>query len=172
MMPHLAARSTSENVAGASLLAPLASFWSRRRRMSRIWCRNCDFLLRLIAVRRAATRTRFSEDTVFAINLLTQSCKVTISGYIKRLSHAAGGAGNSFMYQRALLDTFSMKVGRMHFLFRVSLTLVALGMGAWAINAPVSDWVIAGPFGGTATTVTVDPKTDGVVLAGGRNSLL
>jgi len=76
------------------------------------------------------------------------------------------------MYQRSLLDTFPMKLARMHFLFRVSLALVALGIGAWAINAPVSDWVIAGPFGGTATTVAVDPKMDGVVLAGGRNSLL
>jgi hypothetical protein len=39
----------------------------------------------LITVRRSATRTRFNEDTVFAISLLTQSCKVTISGYLNRL---------------------------------------------------------------------------------------
>lgn len=60
----------------------------------------------------------------------------------------------------------------MHFPFRASIVLIAVAIGAWAITAPVPDWVIAGPFGGTATTVTLDTKTDGVVLAGGRNSLL
>jgi photosystem II stability/assembly factor-like uncharacterized protein len=65
-----------------------------------------------------------------------------------------------------------MKMARIRFPFRVVLALAAVGVGAWAITAPVSDWTIAGPFGGTATTVALDPKTDGVVLAGGRNSLL
>jgi photosystem II stability/assembly factor-like uncharacterized protein len=76
------------------------------------------------------------------------------------------------MYQTSLDDTFPMKVARMHFPFRASLVLLSIGIGAWAITAPVSDWVIAGPFGGTATTVALDAKSDGVVLAGGRNSLL
>src|SRR6478609_4420430 len=76
------------------------------------------------------------------------------------------------MYQRSPNDTFHMKVARTPFLIRASLALVTLGVGAWAITTPVSDWTIAGPFGGTATTVAVDPKSDGVVLAGGRNSLL
>ena len=65
-----------------------------------------------------------------------------------------------------------MKMARTHFLLRASLALVTVGIGAWAITAPVADWTIAGPFGGTATTVALDPKTNGVVLAGGRNSLL
>jgi photosystem II stability/assembly factor-like uncharacterized protein len=65
-----------------------------------------------------------------------------------------------------------MKVARMHFPFRASLVLLSIGIGAWAITTPISDWVIAGPFGGTATTVALDAKSDGVVLAGGRNSLL
>lgn len=65
-----------------------------------------------------------------------------------------------------------MKVARTHFFFRAGLALLAVGVGAWAITAPVSDWTIAGPFGGTATTVALDPKNDGVVLAGGRNSLM
>jgi photosystem II stability/assembly factor-like uncharacterized protein len=65
-----------------------------------------------------------------------------------------------------------MKVARTPFLLRASLALVTVGVGAWAITTPVSDWTIVGPFGGTATTVAVDPKSDGVVLAGGRNSLL
>jgi photosystem II stability/assembly factor-like uncharacterized protein len=76
------------------------------------------------------------------------------------------------MYQRSLLDTFPMKVARTPFLIRASLALLTVGLGAWAVTTPAPDWVIAGPFGGTATTVALDPKTDGVVLAGGRNSLL
>lgn len=35
-----------------------------------------------------------------------------------------------------------------------------------------NDWKISGPFGGTATTVAVDPKTSTTVLAGGMGSLL
>lgn len=42
----------------------------------------------------------------------------------------------------------------------------------WAATAPVIDWKIAGPFGGTATTLAIDPKTPSVVLAGGMSSLL
>ena len=46
------------------------------------------------------------------------------------------------------------------------------GIGAWAIAVPVSDWKIAGPFGGTAMTVAVDPQNPKTVLAGARSSLL
>ncbi|HEY7303107.1 MAG TPA: hypothetical protein VH601_03260 [Bryobacteraceae bacterium] len=48
----------------------------------------------------------------------------------------------------------------------------ALGLAAWAGNASIPDWRIAGPFGGTATAVTLDPGNTSLVLAGGMNSLL
>src|SRR5215469_3098481 len=35
-----------------------------------------------------------------------------------------------------------------------------------------SDWKISGPFGGTATTITIDPRDSQIVLAGGLNSRL
>ncbi len=45
-----------------------------------------------------------------------------------------------------------------------------------AISAPaaetVGDWKIAGPYGGTATSITVDPSNPKTVLAGAMNSLL
>jgi photosystem II stability/assembly factor-like uncharacterized protein len=54
----------------------------------------------------------------------------------------------------------------------VAAGLATLGIGAWAIAVPVSDWKIAGPFGGTAMTVGVDPQNPKTVLAGARSSLL
>ncbi len=54
----------------------------------------------------------------------------------------------------------------------VSIGLSAIGIAAWAVSAPEVDWKIAGPFGGTATAITLDPQDSNVVLAGGRNSLL
>lgn len=39
-------------------------------------------------------------------------------------------------------------------------------------SVPANDWKIAGPFGGTATTVALDPKDPHTVLAGAMNSLL
>ncbi len=41
-----------------------------------------------------------------------------------------------------------------------------------AADAPASDWHIAGPFGGSAKSVALDPKNPNTVLAGGMNSLL
>jgi photosystem II stability/assembly factor-like uncharacterized protein len=65
-----------------------------------------------------------------------------------------------------------------HFL----VTAAALGLSAWAClmldfrltaaDAPTSDWHIAGPFGGSAKSVGLDPRNPNVVLAGGMNSLL
>lgn len=50
------------------------------------------------------------------------------------------------------------------------LVSVSLGLAA---DAPTSElWHVAGPWGGTATSVAVDPKNPQVILAGGRNSLL
>lgn len=48
----------------------------------------------------------------------------------------------------------------------------AIGMAAWAGSAPVPDWKITGPFGGTATAVALDPSNSQVLLSGGLNSLL
>ena len=39
-------------------------------------------------------------------------------------------------------------------------------------SAPADDWTIAGPFGGTARSIAIDPEKPDVVLAGGMNSLL
>jgi photosystem II stability/assembly factor-like uncharacterized protein len=50
--------------------------------------------------------------------------------------------------------------------------LVAIGVGAWALSIPPDDWKITGPFGGSATTLAVDPQTPKVLLAGAMNSLL
>jgi photosystem II stability/assembly factor-like uncharacterized protein len=41
-----------------------------------------------------------------------------------------------------------------------------------AADAPSSDWHIAGPFGGSAKSVGLDPKNPNIVLAGAMNSLL
>ncbi len=49
---------------------------------------------------------------------------------------------------------------------------LTIALAAWAISTPVNDWTISGPFGGTARSITVDPKHPDVVLAGGMNSLL
>ena len=56
-------------------------------------------------------------------------------------------------------------------------TMLAGAVGLWAASAPVAttpapDWKIAGPFGGTATTLALDPEKPSVLLAGGLNSLL
>ena len=48
----------------------------------------------------------------------------------------------------------------------------ALGIAICAANAPENDWKLSGPFGGTATTVALDPNNSNIVLAGAMNSLL
>ena len=57
----------------------------------------------------------------------------------------------------------------------LSLAAVALTVSAFlclAADAPSSDWHIAGPFGGSAKSVGLDPKNPNVLLAGAMNSLL
>src|SRR5690349_3564213 len=54
----------------------------------------------------------------------------------------------------------------------IGTTLLTLAAAAWAVSTPVHDWIIAGPFGGTATTIAIDPENPQVVLAGALNSLL
>ena len=69
-------------------------------------------------------------------------------------------------------------------MIQVWLQLLAVGasviggtIAVWAADVPTgtsraNDWRIAGPFGGTATSLTVDPEKPSVLLAGGLNSLL
>jgi photosystem II stability/assembly factor-like uncharacterized protein len=51
-------------------------------------------------------------------------------------------------------------------------SLGCVALSAWAVSTPIADWKIAGPFGGTATTVAVDPQNPKTVLAGAMSSLL
>ena len=67
MMPHLAERSIIENVFGMIAEAFVASLASSSRRRERIWWRNRDLRMRLTSVRPSVMRTRFWEETVFAI---------------------------------------------------------------------------------------------------------
>ncbi len=50
--------------------------------------------------------------------------------------------------------------------------IAGLAALAFAAGETTSDWKIAGPFGGTATSVAVDPSNPNVVLAGARESLM
>jgi photosystem II stability/assembly factor-like uncharacterized protein len=50
--------------------------------------------------------------------------------------------------------------------------LFAVALAGWAFSVPVNDWTIAGPFGGTARSVAIDPQKPDVVLAGGMNALV
>ncbi len=54
----------------------------------------------------------------------------------------------------------------------LGITLAAMALSILTASVPVNDWKIAGPFGGTATTVALNPKDPHVVLAGAMNSLL
>jgi len=54
----------------------------------------------------------------------------------------------------------------------VGMGITALVGTGWGATLPANDWKIAGPFGGTATSIAVDPENPKTVLAGGRNSLL
>jgi len=56
--------------------------------------------------------------------------------------------------------------------FAVGTGLTALVGAGWSASLPENDWKIAGPFGGTATSIALDPENPKTVLAGGRNSLL
>lgn len=67
-------------------------------------------------------------------------------------------------------SSFSFLSSRMRIAAFASVT--ALAAAAFAANETIADWNIAGPFGGTATSIAVDPSHANVVLAGALNSLL
>ena len=54
----------------------------------------------------------------------------------------------------------------------IGSVLVVACAALWASNEPLSDWKIAGPFGGTARSIALDPEKPNVLLAGAMNSLL
>jgi photosystem II stability/assembly factor-like uncharacterized protein len=54
----------------------------------------------------------------------------------------------------------------------IGAALVVACAAVWAANEPVADWKIAGPFGGTARSIALDPERPNVLLAGAMNSLL
>jgi photosystem II stability/assembly factor-like uncharacterized protein len=54
----------------------------------------------------------------------------------------------------------------------IAAGLAGLAVLTFAADDPATDWKIAGPFGGTATTVVVDPSNPKTVLAGARESLM
>ena len=54
----------------------------------------------------------------------------------------------------------------------IAACLAGLAALTFAANGTAADWKIAGPFGGTATSVAVDPSNPSVVLAGARESLM
>jgi photosystem II stability/assembly factor-like uncharacterized protein len=56
--------------------------------------------------------------------------------------------------------------------FLVPAATLGIAIFCHAADAPTSDWHIAGPYGGSAKSVGIDPKNPNVVLAGGMNSLL
>src|SRR5437016_5021487 len=58
--------------------------------------------------------------------------------------------------------------------YRFRLSVVAIGfcaiaLAGWAVSLPAEDWKIAGPFGGTAISIALDPQHPNIVLAGARN---
>lgn len=55
--------------------------------------------------------------------------------------------------------------------FALAMSLAAVAV-AWETSTPADDWKIAGPFGGTATSVAIDPENPNILLAGAMNSLL
>ncbi|MBV9266858.1 MAG: hypothetical protein JO061_11880 [Acidobacteriaceae bacterium] len=55
--------------------------------------------------------------------------------------------------------------------FAAVAALAPLAFGG-RISTPPNDWKISGPFGGTATTVAVDPRNPNKILAGALNTLL
>lgn len=63
-------------------------------------------------------------------------------------------------------------INRSSFLVCGGIAALSLTAAAVSSSVPTDDWTIAGPFGGTATTVAVNPKTPSIVLAGGMDSLL
>jgi photosystem II stability/assembly factor-like uncharacterized protein len=54
----------------------------------------------------------------------------------------------------------------------VATGLASAAAAVWALAIPLNDWKIAGPFGGTATTIAIDPQSPKTLLAGGLDTLL
>ena len=54
----------------------------------------------------------------------------------------------------------------------VAIGLASATAAVWALTAPPNDWKLSGPFGGTATTVAIDPENSRTLLAGGLDTLL
>ncbi len=63
-------------------------------------------------------------------------------------------------------------INRSSFLLISGAAAAGLAAAVLSGSIPSNDWKIAGPFGGTATTVAVNPKNAATVLAGGMSSLL
>src|SRR5689334_3020089 len=72
----------------------------------------------------------------------------------------------------ALVDEMRLVLGKHKGLIR-NIIFFAAACAALGGSIPRSeDWQIAGPFGGSATAVAVDPKHPDILLAGARQSLL
>ena len=63
-------------------------------------------------------------------------------------------------------------INRSSFLPLCGAAIAALSVAVVSASVRADDWKLSGPFGGTATTVAVDPKDANTVLAGGMSSLL
>ncbi|HEX4751172.1 MAG TPA: YCF48-related protein [Bryobacteraceae bacterium] len=63
-------------------------------------------------------------------------------------------------------------INRFSFLALCGVAGAALAAAVVGGSVPTDDWKLSGPFGGTATTVAVNPKNTNTVLAGGMSSLL
>jgi photosystem II stability/assembly factor-like uncharacterized protein len=63
-------------------------------------------------------------------------------------------------------------IGRYRLRLPVAIGWCTIALAGWAVSLPADDWKIAGPFGGTAISIALDPQKPNVVLAGARNSLL
>jgi photosystem II stability/assembly factor-like uncharacterized protein len=54
----------------------------------------------------------------------------------------------------------------------LAVALAGIATAASSASAPANDWTVAGPFGGTALSIAIDPHDPSVLLAGGMRSLL
>jgi photosystem II stability/assembly factor-like uncharacterized protein len=63
-------------------------------------------------------------------------------------------------------------IRRIQHLLAVLAGIATLTVLASAATETASDWKISGPFGGTATSIAVDPSNPKVILAGAMDSLL
>ncbi|MGH9655236.1 MAG: WD40/YVTN/BNR-like repeat-containing protein [Bryobacteraceae bacterium] len=54
----------------------------------------------------------------------------------------------------------------------LAVAFAAIATAASPASAPANDWTVAGPFGGTALSLAIDPHDPSILLAGGMRSLL